>query len=306
MRFFDAFAGIGGFHLGIKQAKPGWECIGACDIDKDAIKVYKEHFPEVEMYGNIREMDKLPERTECLCGGFPCEAFSTAGKRGGFNDERGTLFFELARLIGVSKPKTVFLENVKGLLQHDKGRTFGEVLYTLGKLGYWWEYQLLNSADFGVPQDRKRVFIIGHIAEAGGSGTPVFPIRKVGEAGSFERRSSVQKQSIIQTLTASDYDNLHGNFLAIPILTPHRLNKRQNGRRMKENGEPAFCLNAQDQHGVFLGENKMRRLTPIEWERLQGFPDNWTASLSDMKRYKVLGKAVSVPVIKAIAERFEG
>lgn len=180
MKFLDLFAGIGGFRLGMESA--GHECVGFCEIDKFARKSYKAiHNTEGEReYHDItavsdEEWRELRGTVDVICGGFPCQAFSIAGKRKGFLDEtRGTLFFEIARAAEQIKPRTLFLENVKGLLSHDKGRTFRIILSTLDELGYNVEWQLLNSKNFGVPQNRERVFIIGHLR--GSSGREVFPI----------------------------------------------------------------------------------------------------------------------------------
>lgn len=454
MKFYDAFCGIGGFHLGITQAHPDWECSGACDIDKHAKQIYSKHFPEVKLDDDIRKMDGLPAGTEMFCGGFPCQSFSIAGKRGGFNDTRGTLFFEIARLLKSSKPKWVFLENVKGLLNHDEGRTFSTILNTLGELGYWWEYQVLNSKNFGVPQNRERVFIVGHLAgERSGAvfplGTDAGPPDKQGPAGG--------KKQVAQAITARDFSAWKGNYLqtpeiagcltggghsggmhsdmtvvqvnnpshagdrvyssdglapavrararqdqyasakiishaprcgdpkkggtgllisdqhsftidssphyvaerrggkekndmalapskshrtgnvveqrfttggfntlttgegcgnkstqnfvlkesVVPVLTPEREEKRQQGRRFKEDGDPAFALTSQDIHRVLLGGARIRRLTEVECERLQGFPDGWTEGISATQRYKCLGNAVTTNVIRAIAERIQ-
>jgi len=178
MTFLDLFAGIGGFRLGLEMA--GHECKGHIEIDKYAHNSYVAmHKPkESEFYGtDIRavEPSELPE-VDIFTGGFPCQSFSIAGKRGGFEDTRGTLFFEIARLVKSRKPKIVLLENVRGLLSHDDGSTFETILRTLGELGYWVEYQVLNSKNFGVPQNRERVFIIGHLRD--GSSGQVFPIRR--------------------------------------------------------------------------------------------------------------------------------
>lgn len=180
MKFLDLFAGIGGFRLGMESA--GHECVGFCEIDKFARKSYKAiHNTEGEReYHDItavsdEEWRELRGTVDVICGGFPCQAFSVAGKRKGFRDKtRGTLFFEIARAAEQIKPRILFLENVKGLLSHDKGRTFRIILSTLDELGYNVEWQLLNSKNFGVPQNRERVFIIGHLR--GSSGREVFPI----------------------------------------------------------------------------------------------------------------------------------
>ena len=182
MKFLDLFAGIGGFRLGLEQA--GHECVGFCEIDKFARKSYKAiHNTEGEReYHDIKTVSNEEWRTlrgtvELICGGFPCQAFSIAGKRKGFLDEtRGTLFFEIARAAEQIKPRTLFLENVRGLLSHDKGRTFRTIISTLDELGYDAEWQILNSKNFGVPQNRERVFIIGHLR--GERGREVFPITR--------------------------------------------------------------------------------------------------------------------------------
>lgn len=180
MKFIDLFAGIGGFRLGMESA--GHECVAFCEIDKFARASYKAiHDTEGETeFHDItsvtdEQWSKFRGTVDVICGGFPCQAFSVAGKRQGFLDEtRGTLFFEIARAAKQIKPRILFLENVKGLLSHDKGRTFGIILNTLDELGYDCEWQVLNSKNFGVPQNRERVFIIGHLR--GTSGREVFPI----------------------------------------------------------------------------------------------------------------------------------
>ncbi|WP_312681468.1 DNA (cytosine-5-)-methyltransferase [Lactococcus taiwanensis] len=182
MKFLDLFAGIGGFRLGLEQA--GHECVGFCEIDKFARQSYKAiHNTEGEReYHDIttvsnEEWRALRGTVELICGGFPCQAFSIAGKRKGFLDEtRGTLFFDIARAAEQIKPRTLFLENVRGLLSHDKGRTFRTIISTLNELGYDAEWQILNSKNFGVPQNRERVFIIGHLR--GERGREVFPITR--------------------------------------------------------------------------------------------------------------------------------
>lgn len=180
MKFLDLFAGIGGFRMGLESL--GHECVGFCEIDKFARKSYKaihDTEGEIELHDitevSNEEWRKLRGTVDLICGGFPCQAFSIAGKRKGFLDEtRGTLFFEIARAAKEIQPPLLFLENVKGLLSHDQGRTFRTILSTLDELGYDAEWQVLNSKDFGVPQNRERVFIIGHLRGTGGR--PVFPI----------------------------------------------------------------------------------------------------------------------------------
>ena len=167
IRFFDMFSGIGGFREGLNRAG-GFSCVGHCEIDKYADRSYRAIFnTEGEWFCNDAKKirpEELPE-FDLLCGGFPCQAFSVAGKRQGFEDARGTLFFEIARLVKARRPPYLLLENVPGLLSHNKGATFNTILYTLYELGYHVEWQVLNSKDFGVPQSRKRVYLIGYLDE---------------------------------------------------------------------------------------------------------------------------------------------
>lgn len=270
MKFLDLFAGIGGFRLGMESA--GHECIGFCEIDKFARKSYKaihDTKGEVELHDITRVTDEFIRgigSVDVICGGFPCQAFSIAGNRRGFEDTRGTLFFEIARFASILKPKYLFLENVKGLLNHDKGNTFEVILSALDELGYDVEWQVFNSKDFGVPQNRERVFIIGHLR--GQRGRKVFPIGGENEKSDFE--SVIRKlgnvnpsqkgmngevfdsNGISPTLTTNKGE---GTKIAIPVLTPDRANKRQNGRRFKTDGEPMFTLTGQDRHGIVVAGN---------------------------------------------------
>lgn len=165
IKYFDMFAGIGGFRSGLESIG-GFECVGYCEIDKYARQAYEAMYDTGgELYfDDARKIipEQLPD-FELLLGGFPCQSFSIAGARRGFDDTRGTLFFEIARIAAVKRPKYLFLENVPGLLNHDKGRTFETILRTLDDLGYDVCWQVLNSKNFGVPQSRKRVYIIGYL-----------------------------------------------------------------------------------------------------------------------------------------------
>lgn len=178
MTFLDFFAGIGGFRLGMEMA--GHTCLGHCEIDEAANRSYiaMHHPREDEWYaGDIRTVKPgdLPA-AEVYCFGFPCQTFSIAGRRAGFNDTRGTLFFEVMRLAKERHPDLLFAENVKGLLNHDEGRTFGTIIRAMDELGYDAEWQVCNSKHFGVPQNRERVFIIGHF-RGGGCTEPIFPLQ---------------------------------------------------------------------------------------------------------------------------------
>jgi len=352
LKFFDLFAGVGGFRLGMEKA--GHICIGSCEWDSFARETYNKNFGHYPQYDDAKNLqpDTLPQ-FDVLCAGFPCQAFSIAGKRMGFEDTRGTVFFEIARIAREKKPRYLFLENVKGLLSHDKGRTFRTILSTLDEMGYDAEWQVLNSKYF-IPQNRERIFIIGHLR--GERTRQVFPVgefdteddsKKLEQVGNIDTvgHNSLwgrvyDPNGIASNLNANggglgaktglyavvndkgnlrEVDNttsLDANYwkgadnhaqrtmICRPVLTPDREEKRQNGRRFKENGEPAFTVNTQDRHGIYNG-TKIRKLTPIECERLQGFPDNWTFGVSDTQRYKQMGNAVTVPVVEYIARRLE-
>lgn len=268
MKFLDLFAGIGGFRMGLERL--GHHCVGFCEIDKFARASYKAIYHtegEVEFHDITKvrneEWRQFRGKVDLICGGFPCQAFSIAGKRRGFLDEtRGTLFFEIARAAKEIKPPLLLLENVKGLLSHDKGRTFRTILSTLDELGYDAEWQVLNSKDFGVPQNRERVFLIGHLRGAGTRN--VFPLRgesptaeslkpkrlgNLNPSGRGMNGEVYQVDALSPTVTTNKGE---GSKIAIPVLTPDRLQKRQNGRRFKENGEPMFTLTSQDRHGIVI------------------------------------------------------
>lgn len=279
MKFLDLFAGIGGFRLGMESA--GHKCIGFCEIDKFARASYKAiHNTEGEI--ELHDITTVSDESirgfgsvDVICGGFPCQAFSIAGARRGFEDTRGTLFFEICRFASILKPKYLFLENVRGLLNHDGGATFETIIRTLDGLGYDVEWQVLNSKNFGVPQNRERVFIIGHLR--GECTRNVFPIIRedaksdnqqsktesignVNPSGKGMNGEVYNSQGLAPTLTTNKGE---GQKIAIPVLTPDRAEKRQNGRRFKTDGEPMFTLTAQDRHGVVV-ENEIKKYGTIQ------------------------------------------
>lgn len=342
LKFFDLFAGIGGFRLGMERA--GHECVGSCEWDKHARETYKKNFGSYPEYNDAKDLhpQSLPY-FDVLCAGFPCQAFSIAGKRMGFEDTRGTIFFEIARIAKEKRPPYLFLENVKGLLSHDKGRTFDTIISTLDEMGYDAEWQMLNSKYF-VPQNRERIFIVGHLR--GERTRQVFPLgdydqqttKKIKRVGGYSQCSAVyDTDGLSPTISACTHGYAIGNISVKACLTPDREEKRQMGRRFKEDGEPAFTVNTQDRHGVMIDTTmvymsninanmkqriqerteswtlgtgtdfgikegiRIRRLTPKECERLQGFPDDWTIG-SDTQRYKQCGNAVTVDVVEYIAK----
>ena len=330
MKFLDFFSGIGGFRLGMEQN--GHECVGHCEIDKFADKSYRSmhDVKEDKWYANditTVEPGDLPD-ADCYCGGFPCQAFSIAGNRGGFEDTRGTLFFEVMRIARIRKPKYLFLENVKGLLSHDGGRTFGTIINAMGESGYDAEWQVCNSKNFGVPQNRERVFIIGHLR--GTSRPKIFPVGKGnGETtlnGCQISNSSPREygwHATCPTLCARDYKDPKWVKEIVQLVRVKEATKKgyaearvgdsinlalpdSETRRGRVGKGVANTLDTSCNQGVFNGD-RIRKLTPRECFRLQGFPDDYfdrAAEVnSDSQLYKQAGNSVTVNVIRAIAER---
>ena len=381
MKFLDLFAGIGGFRLGMESA--GHECVGFCEVDKYARASYKAIHNtegEIELHDITRVTDESIRRfgsVDVICGGFPCQAFSIAGHRRGFEDTRGTLFFEICRFASVLRPKYLFLENVRGLLNHDGGATFETIIRTLDELGYDVEWQVLNSKNFGVPQNRERVFIIGHLR--GERTRNVFPISgeseqsdhqppKIEIIGNTKNPNGTSKGTksvvygsggVVGTLTATDYKEpkqvaikqfgiLQPNFNQCGVvyetdgiaptirayqgggLEPkirvkeatskgyaeaevgdsvnlsHPNSKTRRGRVGKQ---VANTLLTGESQGVIEPDFRIRKLTPRECWRLQGFPD-WAFDKaqevnSNSQLYKQAGNSVTVNVIAAIAKELK-
>lgn len=419
MKFLDFFAGIGGFRKGMEAA--GHECVGFCEFDKWAVTSYtsmhliteeqrqylstltlkqrqkeilKDEYRNGEWYANdIRRVyaGDIP-KADCWCFGFPCQDISVAGKQAGFQGNRSSLFFRVMYLVGQlkeeDKPTYLFIENVKNLLSVNGGWDFARLLIEMEQGGYDAEWQVLNSKDFGVPQNRERCFIIGHLR--GRSSAEVFPIKGTDKEnsvslnlfGCLNGRNSQQDRvysgdGLAPTISTKPGENTEPK-IAIPVLTPDRAEKRQNGRRFKEDGEPMFTLTGQDRHGIAIEVKEatkqgyaecrvgidsvnfsvpnsktrrgrvgqeiantldtscnqgifvqvseelvvyavwyekyqcyiaVRKLTPKECFRLQGWPDDYFEKAqfvnSDSQLYKQAGNGVTVSVIKAIAEKLK-
>lgn len=293
MKFIDFFAGIGGFRKGMELA--GHECVGFCEFDKFATASYismhllteeqrkaledipikkrqkeilKEEYRNGEWYANdIRRVyaGDIP-KADCWCFGFPCQDISVAGKQAGFQGNRSSLFFRVMYLVGQlkeeDKPTYLFIENVKNLLSVNGGWDFARLLIEMEQWGYDAEWQVLNSKDFGVPQNRERCFIIGHLR--GRSSAEVFPIKGTDRENSVslnlfgclngrnsQRDRVYSGDGLAPTISTKPGGNTKPK-IAIPVLTPDRAEKRQNGRRFKEDGEPMFTLTGQDRHGIAI------------------------------------------------------
>ena len=351
MKYFSMFSGIGGFEYGIQRAfdkqltevKQDGQgrngntnqdesdvlstsrstplCVGYSEIDKYAIKVYERNFNGHKNYGNATTINaaELPD-FDLLVGGFPCQAFSIAGKRAGFDDTRGTLFFDIARILKEKQPRHLVLENVKGLLSHDGGRTFTTIIGVLADLGYFVEWQVLNSKDFGVPQNRERVIIVGHLG--GKPRRKVFPI-----TGANGQDTRIIGQDVAYAIDANYHkgtNTLEKSRRSVVALTETRTEESKRIRRESQKQGRDFSPRrgkvlkpradnigntvtaGQSKEHYLASGTRIRRLTPKECERLQGFPDDWTAldqdgqPISDTQRYKMCGNAVTTNVIQAV------
>ncbi len=241
-----------------------------------------------------------------MVGGFPCQAFSIAGKRQGFNDERGKVFYDILRIIRCKKPTYLLLENVKGLLNHEAGDTFKTIIYSLTQLGYDLQWQVCNSKDFRLPQHRERIYIIGHLRR-----TPrpqVFPLKRIHTKNILSQKQVKYSKTLkVRDGSKRGYDIAHvGDSIDLSYIN----SKTRRGRVAK--GYAHTLVTRVNQY-TLTNKGEVRMLTPLECERLQGFPDHWTQhgltldnlsiAISDTQRYKCLGNAVSVPVVREIIKR---
>ena len=304
INYISLFSGIGGFELGIQKSKYNnqLKCIGFSEVDKSAIEIYRRHFPNHKWLGDVREIktEELP-RFELLVGGFPCQSFSNCGFKQGFADTRGTLFFEIARILKDCRPPYFLLENVQSLLWNKSGETFQTIIRVLTELGYIVSWEILDSRLFGVPQRRQRLFIKGVTAERCGFKIPT--VRRFNEKVDLPINSEHLK---IRTDTTKGYKEANvGDGVRVS-----RLNQK-NGGRGRVHPDAIGTLMCSCDWGVVTDDLKVRRLTPLECERLQGFSDHWTKFgedgrlISDSERYKFTGNAVTVPVIQHIFDNWE-
>ena len=300
MKFFDLFAGIGGFRVGLEAH--GHECVGSCEIDKYARKIYGKNFGHEPEYKDVRDIDpKDIQDFDILCAGFPCQSFSIVGNRMGFEDKRGNLFFEIIRLAKEKRPSILLLENVKGLLSHEKGETFRIMLQTLDECGYDVSWQLLNSRYF-VPQSRERVYIIANLR--GSSGRKILPLGKVSKRNDKSRKELYAEDECSSTLTATYWKGYGGGRPMIkeskPVQMNYRANVNSNMKERVQDRDETWTLTTNSNDFTITDGDRVRKLTPTECERLQGFKDGWTKGISDTQRWKCLGNAVTTNVVEYI------
>jgi len=299
MKFGSLFTGVGGFDLGFERA--GMECVWQVEFDKACQSVLKKHWSETELFDDVRTVGKHNLKpVDVICGGFPCQDVSIAGKRAGLAGERSGLWHEFARIIDELEPKWVVIENVPGLLSSNKGRDFATVIRWLAERGYGVAWRILDSQYFGVAQRRRRVFIVASFGngsaseilfEREGVRWDIEKGRKTGEdiaatiaGGSSKRHSDITSGQqdanvVVGALQARDYKGVGNQYV---------------------NEGKVITMSSGQANAEIMG---VRRLTPTECERLQGFPDGWTDGQADSHRYKQMGNAVTVNVAEWIAKR---
>ena len=294
--FIDLFAGIGGMRLAFEAR--GGKCVFSSEWDKFAQQTYEANFGD-KPHGDITQIpSSVIPRHDVLIAGFPCQPFSHAGLKKGFMDTRGTLFFDVARIINDRKPSLVLLENVKGFTSHDKGRTFATVVAALDELGYDTSSQVLNASDFGLPQNRERIFIVGinrrkiRGAEFKFPNPPKTPV-KVGDI--LERRVDA-KYVLSNKLWSGHKRRLRehrerGNGFGYSLFTPESPRTSTISARYYKDGSEILIATS----------GNPRKITPREAARLQGFPESFKIPVSDTQAYKQFGNSVAVSVISAIS-----
>lgn len=316
-KFIDLFAGIGGFRLAFQSL--GGKCVFTSEWDEQAKKTYRANFGEVPFGDITKEETKrfIPDNFDVLCAGFPCQAFSIAGRRGGFEDTRGTLFFDVAEIIRRKRPKAIFLENVKGLVNHDKGRTLSTILNTLREdLGYFVpQPRVMNAKDFGVPQNRERIFIVGFRQDLGINEFEYpKPIKDPVAFEDVKEENPVSVKYYLSTQylkTLEEHKNRHeskGNGFGFEIIPDDGIANAVVCGGMGRERNLVYDDRLEDFTPIThikgqVNRLGIRKMTPREWARLQGFPDTFRIEVADASAYKQFGNSVAVPAIKATAEK---
>lgn len=297
LKFIDLFCGIGGFRVAFEEAcdendvQP--ECVFSSDIDKYAQESYEANFGE-KPFGDITQIDekKIPDH-DILFAGFPCQPFSIIGQMKGLKDIRGTLFFDIARILKEKQPKAFILENVKQLVGHDKGKTLKVIIQSLKNLGYHVQYSVLNALDYGLPQKRERVVIIGHREPIMFTfPSPEKPYKPLAE---------ILENKVDDKYFASDYIKKKRKDKHQSSFYPSIWHENKSGNICSY---PYSCALRSGASHNYLLVNGERRLTPREMFRLQGFPDWYKIVVSDAQAKKQAGNAVPVNMIKAVVEKF--
>lgn len=299
------FSGIGGFDLGFMYA--GFNIIWANDFDKYACQTYKANVSKNIVCGDIRlEKQNIPAH-DVLIGGFPCQPFSTLGKLEGFNDEeRGTLFFEIKEIIKKHKTKVVVLENVKNIMNHDSGKTFKKIIHELESLGYVCFHHVFNSADYGVPQRRNRCYIVAFLGEYFNTPDFEFPVKQKLTVTTqdlldedVEEKYFLSKKIVGTIMGKGTKNYIVEPTIDLPISKTLTATMAKMHRASQDN-----YVTDQKNYERYCGEDRVniRKLTPNECRKLQGFPSDWVQVVSDCQAYKQFGNAVTVNVSYALAK----
>ena len=315
LKFIDLFAGIGGFHLALNSF--GAKCVFSSEWDKEAKKVYQENF-EVEPFGDITKIDEkeIPKH-DIICGGFPCQAFSISGKQRGFEDSRGTLFFDIVRIANHHKPKVLLLENVFNFEKHDNGNTLKTVLRLLDSIGYETHYKVLNAVNYGIPQTRRRIYFVCFNKELKIKRFEFpKPIESENRLKDFLENNSITKdfflpnhklknlklKNQIKISSQTLFNNIDTTNDTIRIGT---INKGGQGDRIYSPNGYAITLSAYgggtgSKTGLYLIDNGIRKLTPRECANITGFPNSFVLPKNKNHAYKQFGNSVVVDVLQYI------
>jgi len=307
-RFIDLFAGLGGFRLALESL--GAKCVYSNEWDKDAQNVYASNFGDIPE-GDITKVDEktIPDH-DILCAGFPCQAFSISGKQRGFEDSRGTLFFDVARIVKEKRPQVVFMENVKNFAAHDNGKTISVVKSTMNELGYSFEYAVLNATDYGIPQKRERVYMVC--------------FRNDIDRGYFEFPHPFKLTKHVEDFLLDDEENVKHLYIERPdtyfngikdnkysdkSIRLGIVNKGGQGERIYSIKGIAITFSAYgggifSKTGGYLINGRTRKLHPRECARLMGYPDSYKMSTKVNQAYKQFGNSVVVDVLQYIAIQF--
>ena len=305
--FIDLFAGLGGFRLALESL--GAKCVYSNEWDKDAQRVYEQNFGDLPE-GDITQVNEkdIPAH-DILCAGFPCQAFSISGKQRGFEDSRGTLFFDVARIVKEKRPKVVFMENVKNFAFHDGGRTLEVVKGTMEELGYSFHQRVLNSVDYGIPQKRERIYMVcfrNDIESADFAFPKPFPLTKHVEDFLLDDENEVRHLYVNRTdMVLRNTDNIQPASKTIRIGT---VNKGGQGERIYSPKGIAVTLSAYGggvfaKTGGYLINGKTRKLHPRECARIMGYPDSYKMSDKPGQAYKQFGNSVVIDVLQLIAQQ---
>ena len=315
MKFIDLFCGIGGFRIGFESV--GGTCVFSSDIDKYACETYKLNFEDYPLSDITKVDEKEIPDFDILCAGFPCQPFSIGGLRKGFQDTRGTLFFDIERIIREKRPKAFILENVKGLVNHEKGNTLQVILNKLSKtinheknlnklndcLDYDVHYKVINSKDFGVPQNRERIYIIGFYKTSNFN----FPSSKLEKKLTeiIDHKATKNSLSTILNYNIDIHLKAHKKYSEIKdleYLLAYEVRKSRSTFRFDNLAPTLTAKMGTGGNNVPVLVNQRRKLTTDECLRIQGYPKNYKIKPDYMQSYKQIGNSVSVPVIKALAK----